>query len=93
MEDVNLSIEEKNNWMNRVLNEYCGKSVELQQIVNVLHERDNDNAKADMERYEAKRLHRVRAEAEAQLTQCQYAMLLRRESASVGLSAVSAAPK
>ena len=60
MEDVNLSIEEKNNWMNRVLKEYCSKSVQLKQIVHVLAERDNDKAKADMERYEAKRLCLVR---------------------------------
>lgn len=49
MEDVNFSIEEKNNWMYRVLKEYCHTSDQLQQIVNVLNERDNDNAKADMD--------------------------------------------
>ena len=60
VEDVNFSIEEKNNWMYRVLKEYCHTSDQLQQIVNVLAERDNDKAKADMERYEAKRLRLVR---------------------------------
>lgn len=49
VEDLNFSIEEKNNWMYRVLKEYCHTSDQLQQIVNVLHERDNDNAKADMD--------------------------------------------
>ena len=49
VEDVNFSIEEKNNWMYRVLKEYCHTSDQLQQIVNVLNERDNDNAKADMD--------------------------------------------
>ena len=43
MEDLNFSIEEKNNWM------YCHTSDQLQRIVNVLNERDNDNAKADMD--------------------------------------------
>ena len=49
VEDLNFSIEEKNNWMNRVLNEYCRESDPLQQIVNILHQRDVDNAKADMD--------------------------------------------
>ena len=49
VEDVNFSIEEKNNWMYRVLKEYCHTSDQLQRIVNVLNERDNDNAKADMD--------------------------------------------
>ena len=43
VEDLNFSIEEKNNWM------YCHTSDQLQRIVNVLNERDNDNAKADMD--------------------------------------------
>ena len=42
VEDLNFSIEEKNNWM------YCHTSDQLQRIVIVLNERDNDNAKADM---------------------------------------------
>ena len=43
VEDLNFSIKEKNNWM------YCHTSDQLQRIVNVLNERDNDNAKADMD--------------------------------------------
>ena len=43
VEDLNFSIKKKNNWM------YCHTSDQLQRIVNVLNERDNDNAKADMD--------------------------------------------